>query len=82
MLQTNFVLFTRFCGEEYLRFWLELCGRDCSGNGNSLRYSGDVIGSRMHRGRGDSGSWLTSFDVFGSEDSDVFWSIVGRLVAG
>ena len=36
----------------------------------------------MHRGRGDSGSWLTSFDVFGSEDSDVFWSIVGRLVAG
>ena len=40
------------------------------------------MGSRMHRGGGDSRSWLTSFDVFGVEDSDVFWSIVGRLVAG
>ena len=72
VLRTNFVLFSWFCGDEYLRFWFELNDRVCSGSINSLRYSADVIGSRMHRGRGDSGLWLMSFDVFGSEDSDVF----------
>ena len=80
------MLLAGFGGEEYLRFWFELSGRDCSGNGNSLRYSGDVIGSRIHRGRGDSGSWLVSSDVFGSDDSDMlaksFLSFAGKLVAG
>ena len=65
------MLFSWFCGDGYLRFWFELNGRVCSGSGNSFRYSGDVIGSRMHRGGGDLGSWLLSFDAFGSDDSDM-----------
>ena len=62
----NLVLWSRV-----FAFLVRLNGRVCSGNGNSLRYSGDVIGPRMHRGRGDPGSWLVSFDIFGGDDSDV-----------
>ena len=43
------MLLAGFGGEGYFRFWFELSGRDSSGNGNSLRYSGDVIGSRVQR---------------------------------
>ena len=48
-------------------------------------YSGEVIGSRMHCGRGDPGSWLVSFDVFGDDSGvliELIWSFKGRLVAG
>ena len=36
-LRTNFVLFSWFCGDGYLRFWVELNDRTCSGSGNSFR---------------------------------------------
>ena len=81
MLRTIFVFLAGLGGEEFFCSWIELCGRDYSVYGNSLMYSGDVIGSRIKCWRRYSSSWSTSIGIFGINGSVMlaksFCSFVG-----